>query len=173
MFNVLKINSKAPLFDLKGSQSGDIKQWKLEDFAGKWVVFFFYPADFTFVCPTEVMGFQELLPEFNKLNCEVVGCSVDSPFVHKAWAESIGGVDFPLLSDVHHSASIDYNVFEEHDAQSLRGTFIISPEGMLKWYCISDNNVGRNVEEVLRTVEALQTGKLCPVNWKKGQKTLN
>ena len=173
MFNILKINTKAPIFDLKGSQAGNMKQWKTEDFAGKWLVFFFYPADFTFVCPTEVKAFNELLPQFQAKNCEVVGCSVDSPFVHTAWAESLGGIDYPLLSDVHHTTSIDYNVFVDEDAQTLRGTFILNPEGILKWYCISDNNVGRNVDEILRTVDALQTGLLCPANWKKGEKTLN
>jgi alkyl hydroperoxide reductase subunit AhpC len=93
--------------------------------------------------------------------------------VHRAWAESLGGIDYPLLADVHHSISVDYNVFLEEDAQSLRATFIISPEGILKWMCVSDNNVGRSIDEVKRVLEALQTGKLCPVDWKKGDLTLN
>jgi peroxiredoxin 2/4 len=173
MFNSLKINSKAPSFQLKGAQKDVIKEWKTEDFSGKWLVFFFYPADFTFVCPTEVVGFQKALSTFQDMNVEIVGCSVDSPHVHMAWAESLGGIDYPLLSDVHHSTSIDYNVFVDEDAQSLRGTFVINPDGILKWYQISDNSIGRSVEEVLRVVEALQSGKLCPVGWTKGQKTLN
>ena len=173
MFNALKINAKAPSFALKGAQKDVMKEWKLEDFAGKWLVFFFYPADFTFVCPTEVVGFQKALKSFQDLNVEIVGCSVDSPFVHKAWADSLGGVDYPLLSDVHHSTSIDYNVFVDEDAQALRGTFVINPDGILKWYQISDNSIGRSVDEVMRVVEALQSGKLCPIGWTKGDKTLN
>jgi peroxiredoxin (alkyl hydroperoxide reductase subunit C) len=173
MFNTLKVGKKAPHFKLQGAAKGEIGEWDLKDMVGKWVVFFFYPADFTFVCPTEVKGFQAKLDEFEKRNTQVLGCSVDSPFVHKAWAESLGGIDYPLLSDVHHTTSIDYNVFVDEDAQALRGTFIIDPEGTLRWYQVSDNNVGRSVDEVLRVVDALQSGKQCPVDWKPGEKTLD
>ena len=173
MFTTLKINQPAPNFKLKGVAAGQEGLWDLSEMKGKWVVFFFYPADFTFICPTEVKGFQSGLKQFQDRNVEVLGCSVDSHHVHRAWAESLGGIDYPLLSDVHHTVSMDYNVYLEEDAQSLRGTFIIDPEGKLKWYQISDNNVGRSVEEVLRVIDALQTGKLCPVEWKKGDKTLN
>jgi peroxiredoxin (alkyl hydroperoxide reductase subunit C) len=173
MFTTLKVGHPAPNFKLKGVSSDVEGVWDLSEMRGKWVIFFFYPADFTFVCPTEVKGFQAKLPEFKKRNAEVIGCSVDSHHVHRAWAESLGGIDYPLLADVHHTTSIDYNVFIEEDAQALRGTFIIDPDGILKWYQISDNNVGRSVDEVLRVLEALQTGKLCPVNWKEGEKTLN
>ncbi len=172
MFNTLKINHKAPEFDLKGSQSQILGSWKLSDWSGKWVVFFFYPADFTFICPTEVVGFQQNLKEFEVRNTQVVGCSTDSEYVHAAWSETLGGIDFPLLSDVHHTTSVDYNVLIDEEARALRGTFIVSPEGNLKWYQISDNNVGRSVEEVLRTIDALQAGGLCPVGWKKGEKLL-
>jgi peroxiredoxin 2/4 len=173
MFSNLKVGQKAPNFKLKGVAGGKEAVWDLSELKGKWVVFFFYPADFTFICPTEVKGFQAHLKDFQDKNVEVLGCSVDSHHVHLAWAESLGGIDFPLLSDVHHTVSMDYNVYLEEDAQALRGTFIIDPEGVLKWYQISDNNVGRSVDEVLRVVDALQTGKLCPVDWKAGEKTLN
>jgi peroxiredoxin 2/4 len=173
MFSELKVGQPAPEFGLKGALKGEISQFNLSDFKGKWVVFFFYPADFTFVCPTEVVGFQKKLEEFEKRDCQVLGCSTDSPFVHIAWAESLGGLDYPLLSDVHHTTSIDYNVFLDEEAVALRGTFVINPEGILKWYQISDNNVGRSVDEVLRVLDALRSGKLCPVDWKEGEQTLN
>ena len=173
MFTQLKVGSYAPKFKLKGSLGSEIKDFNLDDYKGKWVVFFFYPADFTFVCPTEVKGFQANLKQFEDKDSVVLGCSVDSPHVHMAWQETLGGIDYPLLSDSHHTVSIDYNVFLEDEAMTLRGTFIIDPEGVLKWYQISDNNVGRSVDEILRTLEALQSGKLCPVDWKPGNKTLN
>ncbi len=170
---ILKIGEAAPDFELDGVAGGKDGKWKLSDMKGKWVVLFFYPADYTFVCPTEVKGFQDNLKSFEKKGVEVLGCSVDSQFVHKAWAESLGGVDYPLLADVHHTTCWDYNVYIEEDAQALRGTFIINPDGVLKWYQVSDNSVGRSVGEVLRTIDALQTDKLCPVNWKEGEDTLN
>jgi peroxiredoxin 2/4 len=173
MFSTLKVGQPAPNFSLKGALKDKIHQYDLTAYKGKWIVFFFYPADFTFICPTEVTGFNNMLSEFESKNVQVLGVSVDSPHVHIAWAESLGGINYPLLSDVHHTASMDYNVFVEEDAQALRGTFIIDPEGVLKWYQISDNNVGRSVTEVLRVVDALQTGELCPVDWKKGEKTLS
>ncbi len=173
MFNTLKVGHKAPDFKLKGAKSGELGEWNLSEFKGKWTVFFFYPADFTFVCPTEVKSFQANLKKFEEKNAVVLGCSVDSPHVHLAWAESLGGIDYPLLSDVHHSTSIDYNVYVEEDALTLRGTFVIDPEGILKWYQISDNNIGRNVDEVLRVLSALQTEKLCPAEWTEGGQTLN
>jgi len=172
MFNTLKVGHAAPEFNLKGVASGKDGQWQLSALKGKWVILFFYPADFTFVCPTEVQGFQQELASFQAKNVEVLGCSVDSHHVHRAWAETLGGIDYPLLADVHHTTCMDYNVYIEEEAQALRGTFIIDPEGILRWYQISDNNVGRNVEEISRVIDALQNGGLCPVNWKKGEKTL-
>jgi peroxiredoxin 2/4 len=172
MFSTLKIGQPAPNFKLKGAYNNDIKSYDLSDYRGKWIVFFFYPADFTFICPTEVTGFNAALKEFDEKNVQILGCSVDSPHVHIAWAASLGSINYPLLSDVHHTVSMDYNVYDEDEAQSLRGTFIIDPEGNLKWYQISDNNVGRSVQEVLRVIDALQTGEKCPVDWKKGEKTL-
>jgi peroxiredoxin (alkyl hydroperoxide reductase subunit C) len=173
MFSIIKVGHPAPSFTAKASVAGVEKTISLSDYQGKWVILFFYPADFTFICPTEVKAFQDKLKQFSDLNTEVLGCSVDSHFVHRAWAESLGGIDYPLLADVHHTLSVDYNVFIEEDAQSLRGTFIISPDGILKWMCVSDNNVGRSVEEVKRVLDALQTGKLCPIDWKNGDKFLN
>jgi len=169
----VQVGSTAPYFCLEGVEGGKDCEYSLPELKGKWVVLFFYPADFTFVCPTEVKGFQEKLKEFKDRNVQVLGCSVDSAHVHRAWAESLGGVDYPLLADVHHFASIDYNVFNPVDANTYRGTYIIDPNGTLKWYQVSDNNVGRNVEEIVRVIDALQTDKLTPCGWSKGEKTIN
>jgi alkyl hydroperoxide reductase subunit AhpC len=173
MFADIKINQPAPNFKLKGVCAGHEGIWDLSEMREKWTILFFYPADFTDVCPTEVKGFQKMLKEFEARNCQVLGCSTDSHHTHRAWAESLGGIDYPLLADIHHTTSIDYNVFVEEEAVSLRGTFIINPEGDLKYYQVSDNTIGRNVEEILRVVDALQSGKLCPVNWKRGDQTID
>jgi peroxiredoxin 2/4 len=172
MYSSLKIGHPAPSFKLKSAHQNQIGVTDLDSYKGKWVVLFFYPADFTFICPTEVKGFHENIEKFEEKSVQILGCSVDSPHVHLAWMESLGGINYPLLSDMHHTTCMDYNVYIEEEAQALRGTFIIDPEGILRWYQISDNNVGRNVGEVLRVVDALQTGEKCPVDWKKGEKTL-
>ncbi|MBC7471768.1 MAG: peroxiredoxin [candidate division SR1 bacterium] len=173
MFSTLKIGQPAPSFKLKGALNSQISRYDLVDYKGKWVVFFFYPADFSSICPTEVMGFNSCIADFDVKNTQILGCSVDSPFAHIAWAKDLGKIAFPLLSDAHHTASMDYSVYDENEAQSLRGTFIIDPESNLRWYQISDKNVGRSVIEILRVIDALQTDKECPVDWKKSEQTLN
>jgi peroxiredoxin 2/4 len=174
MFSTIKIGHPAPAFTAKAFHKGDTdKLISLSDYQGKWVVLFFYPADFTFVCPTEVKSFQKMHQDFLDKNAVVLSASVDSPHVHRAWAQTLGGIDYPMLSDIHHTMCVDYNVFVEEDAEALRGTFIISPDGILKWMCISDNNIGRSVHEVIRSLDALQSGKLCPVDWEVDQPTLN
>ena len=172
MFSTIKISQPAPHFKLKGSLNGSIESYELTQYKDKWVVLFFYPADFTTICPTEVTAFNTALKEFGSRNVQILGCSVDSPYVHAAWANSLGGVAYPLLSDVHHTVSMDYSVYDELEAQSLRGTFIIDPDGNLKWYQISDVNIGRSIIEILRVTDAIQTGERCPVDWKKGDQTL-
>ena len=167
------VGKPAPEFVVSGVKAGEIKKYSLLDYRGKWVVLFFYPLDFTFVCPTEVKGFNAQYAEFQKLNAEILGVSVDSVHSHQAWAESLGGISFPLLSDFRKEMSKAYGVYLEEDACSLRGTFIIDPEGVVRYLVISDNNVGRSSVETLRVVQALQTGKLCPLEWTMGQKTLN
>lgn len=174
MFSTIKVGHPAPSFTVKAFEGNDPdKVISLSDYQGKWVILFFYPSDFTSICPTEVRAFQDSYQDFLRLNTVVLGASVDSPYVHQAWSASLGGVSYPLLADVHHTLSVDYNVFLEEDAKALRGTFIISPEGILKWMLVSDNNVGRSIAEVIRTLEALQTGKACPADWGKGDVTLN
>lgn len=168
------IGQKAPEFTAQAYVNGEIKSISLADYRGKWTVLFFYPLDFTFVCPTEIKGFQELFGEFEKNNIAIIGGSVDSVYSHKEWCEtSLGKLNFPLISDINHRISRDYGILLEDKGISLRGTFIIDPDGNLRSYVVNDLSVGRNVEEVLRTVQAFQTGSNCPVNWKPGQPTLS
>ena len=162
----------APNWKLEGVIHGEMKWYELSELRGKWVVFFFYPLDFTFVCPTEVKGFQSRIADFEKLNSVVFGCSVDSVHSHKAWIKELGGLDYPLLSDFQKAVTKEYGVLIEEEGTALRGTFIIDPEGVIKWATMSDNNVGRSVDETLRVLEALQTGELCPIDWHHGQQTL-
>ena len=171
---MIKIGENVPDFKLKGYFNGKFKEYALKDYKNKWVVIFFYPLDFTFVCPTEIKEFSAKHASFKKLNAEVVGVSVDSEHSHKAWVEGpLGKINFPLLSDFHKRMSEDYEVLQEDEGTALRGTFIIDPYGKLRYMVVSDHDVGRSVDETLRVVSALQTGKLCPAEWKPGDKTLN
>ena len=146
----------------------------LKDYKGKWTLLFFYPLDFTFVCPTELIHLGELQEEFEKHNCQIIAASTDSVFSHQAWAKQddrIGKLNFPILSDMSREVALDYEVLHE-DGMALRGAFLIDPEGVLQSMTINNLNVGRNPDELLRTLKAFQTGDLCPVNWEAGQKTL-
>lgn len=171
---MIQVASKAPDFKLNGVlPDGSVKEVKLEDYKGKWVVVFFYPLDFTFVCPTEITGFSAKNEDFQKLGAEIVGVSVDSVYSHMAWINNdLGRINFPLLSDMTKEMSRDYGVLLESVGVSLRGAFIIDPDGILKWQVVHDLGIGRSVDEVLRVLGALQTGDLCPANWKDGEKTL-
>jgi peroxiredoxin (alkyl hydroperoxide reductase subunit C) len=172
---VMQIGQKAPEFTAQAYANGEITNVTLTDYtqAGKWVVLFFYPLDFTFVCPTEIRGFEAMLKEFEAANVQVLGASVDSVYSHKAWSEGdLGKLSFPLVSDLSHRISRDFGVLNEEKGLSYRGVFIIDPNGVVRSILINDLSVGRNVEEILRTVQAFQTGANCPVNWKPGQATL-
>ena len=172
---LLKIGCEAPDYSAQAYIDGDIdKHVSFEDYKGKWVLLFFYPLDFTFVCPTELYELGKLKDEFEKANCQILGVSVDSVYSHQAWAEKdkkIGKLGFPLLSDMTKKISWDYNVLSD-DGVSLRGAFIIDPDGVLQSYTVNNLNVGRNPEELLRLVKAFQTGDLCQVNWEEGKDTL-
>lgn len=170
---MLKVGNKAPDFELDGYLKDKFKKYTLGDAKGRWLVLFFYPADFTFVCPTEITGLNERIEDFKKLNAILLGISVDSIYAHKKWAEELGGLEFPLLSDFHKRIARDYNLLDEENGVALRGTFIIDPEGIIQHVTISNRNVGRSVEETVRTLAALQTGKFCPIDWKPGEATLS
>lgn len=168
----LQIGLPAPEFTVDGYFKGAKKKYSLGDFKGKWKILFFYPLDFTFVCPTELVELSKRHKEFEDINTQVLGISVDSVYSHEAWLKEMGDFEYPLLSDITKKVSFDYNVLLEKDGISLRGAFIINPEGILKSYMVNDLSVGRNVDELLRLAQAFQTGELCPVGWKKGTKTL-
>ncbi|MCP8967093.1 peroxiredoxin [Ectobacillus ponti] len=146
--------------------------------ANKWTVLFFYPMDFTFVCPTEIVALSDRYDEFLDLDAEVIGVSTDTVHTHLAWINTernqngLGDLRYPLAADTNHAVSRDYGVLIEEEGIALRGLFIISPEGELMYQVVHHNNVGREVNEVLRVLQALQTGGLCPANWRPGQRTL-
>ncbi len=169
------VGQPAPDFETKAYHKGKFVDIKLSDYKGKWVVMFFYPLDFTFVCPTEIEGFAKHKAEFEKLDAVIIGGSTDSEHSHKAWFESdsrLKGVDFPIISDKTHEVTEKYGAYVEEKGFALRATYIIDPEGILQHMSMNNTSVGRNVEETLRTLQAFQTGELCPVEWKPGQKTL-
>jgi len=134
-------------------------------------VLFFYPADFTFICPTEVIGFSKFVGEFRAEAAEILGVSVDSIESHRRWAEELGGVEYPLLSDETKALSRAYGVLDEKEGVCLRATVIINPSGEVTYLVISHSNVGRSVEETLRVLKALRTERLCPSDWKPGDAT--
>ena len=169
----IRVGSKAPDFKIEGIYGGKFDEFNLSDYKGKWVVLFFYPLDFTFVCPTEIREFSSRVNEFEKLNAQVLGVSVDSKYSHKAWIEGdLGDISYPLLSDLTKKVSDGYGVLLEDLGRALRGTFIIDPEGVVRWMVVSDLDTGRSVSETLRSLAALQTGELCGVEWQPGEKTL-
>ncbi len=150
------------------------KKLSLADFRGKWVVLFFYPRDFTFVCPTEIAAFAAMRPQFERERAVIIGASTDSYYSHKAWFESdprLKEVTYPVFADTSHELTREFDVLLE-DGAALRGTFVIDPEGVLRHMSVTELSVGRNVEETLRTLQALRTGELCPAGWKPGQPTL-
>ncbi|MFQ5863490.1 MAG: peroxiredoxin [Candidatus Brocadiales bacterium] len=172
---MVKVGQKAPAFEETAYVNGKFKTIKLSDYKGKWVVLFFYPLDFTFICPTEIEGFSQMQKDFEKLNAVVLAASTDSQYSHKAWFESdskLKGVKYPIIADTSHRLSSAYGVLVANLGVALRGTFIIDPEGTLRYAVVSDLSVGRSVKETLRALQALQTGELCPVQWEPGQKTL-
>jgi peroxiredoxin (alkyl hydroperoxide reductase subunit C) len=176
----LKVGKPAPDFNMVTTKNLETldERVSLADYKGKWLVLFFWPFDFTFVCPTEVTAFSDHLDEFRDLDCEVLGVSVDSVYTHRAWImtpreqNGIGEVKFPLASDITKQVAKAYGVLDEESGAAHRGLFIIDPEGILRYQVVTDMNVGRSVDETLRILQALQAGGLCPANWKPGMKTL-
>lgn len=169
---MVQVGRDAPDFELEAVVNGEFDTVKLSDFRGKWVVLFFWPLDFTFVCPTEVTAFSNRIDKFRELEAEVLGASIDSKYTHLAWQEKIGPIRFPMLSDINKEASREYGVLIEEQGVALRGLFIIDPEGKLRYQVVHDLSIGRNVDEVIRVIKALQTGELCPIDWSEGAPTL-
>jgi peroxiredoxin 2/4 len=169
-----KVGEPAPNFTLDAVVGKEFKKISLTDYRGKWVVLFFYPLDFTFVCPTEIRGFNEKLDAFKELNAVVIGASVDSKFSHLAWIQrgALGDLKYPLLSDFKKEVAERYGILDYKEGVALRGLFMIDPDGVLQYQLVHNLSVGRSVEETLRVLEALQTGELCPIGWHKGEKTL-
>ena len=171
---MITISHPAPTWrDAVAYQNGEFKKVSLADYRGKWLVFFFYPRDFTFICPTELKGFAARADELKKLNAEVVACSTDSEWSHKAWFErDLPMVNYPVIADTNQRISREYGVLNEDDGSAERGLFIINPEGMVQYALISAGSVGRSVGETIRVLTALQTGERCPIDWAPGQSTL-
>ncbi len=146
-----------------------------KDYAGKWKVYFFWPMDFTFVCPTEIAAFGKLNDEFADRDTQVLGGSTDSQFVHRAWRndhEDLESLPFPMLADVKSELAEKLGVLHDDAGVYLRATYIVDPDGVIRFASVNDLSVGRNPQEVLRVLDALQTDELCPCNWEKGQETL-
>ena len=177
---MVNINEKAPDFKEDAFVNGEIKKISLNDYRGKWVVLFFYPADFTFVCPTELGELADNYEKIKKLGAEIISVSTDTAFVHKAWhdnSETIKKIKFPMLADPARRVCKNYWTLIEDDGLSLRATFIIDPNGIIKAFEFHDNNIGRSSDELIRKLQAAKfvsenKGQVCPMNWKPGAKTL-
>jgi peroxiredoxin (alkyl hydroperoxide reductase subunit C) len=175
------VANHAPEFTCEAIVNNQIQKVSLTDYKGKWVVLFFYPLDFTFVCPTEITAFSDSVAEFTKHNCQILGASVDSVYSHLAWIKTsrkeggLGGLHFPLLADLDKSLSMKYDVLLK-DGKALRGLFIIDPSGTVQAAILQNTSVGRSVDEVLRLLQAYQYnaehGEVCPANWKPGKATM-
>lgn len=175
------IGHPAPDFRLEAVDNGNFKTLTLADFKGKWLVVFFYPLDFTFVCPTEILAFSDRIEEFRKLGAEVVGVSVDSKYTHLAWTEKprnqggIQGLTYPLLADLGKKMAADYGVLTDAGV-ALRGLFLIDPDQVVQHATINNLGVGRSVDETLRVLQAFQfvrdNGEVCPANWEPGKQAM-
>lgn len=177
----VQVGSPAPKFKAKAyfrtadNTDNQFKVVTLDEYKDKWLCMYFYPKDFTFVCPTEIVAFDKALGDFKDRNCEVLAVSTDSEFVHKGWCDShndLKKLRHPMLADITKRVSMDYGLLIPDEGVALRGTFLIDPNGVVRWVNVNDLSVGRNIDEVLRVLDALQTDELCPCNWKKGQETI-
>ena len=182
---MLTVNDQFPEFHLIALSDVEFEKLNMENafttidnetYKGKWKVIFFYPKDFTFICPTEIVGFSNLKPEFDKRNTQILACSVDSEFVHLAWRKyhkPLNNIAYPIMSDINRKLASALGILDEESGVAKRALFIVNEENTIKFVMVTDDSVGRNPEEVLRVIDALQTGELCPCAWAKGQKTLN
>ena len=172
---MLQVSQPAPSFSAMALVQGDFQERTLEDFQGKWLCLFFYPNDFTEICPTELIEFNAARERFANWNCAVVGISTDSVYSHLTWTrtdERLADLRYPLLSDTTHRIARDYGILLEDRGVTLRAAFLIDPDGILRYQVVHDLTVGRNIEEIFRVLSALQTGELCPAGWEQGKATL-
>lgn len=183
MEGCLRVGQNAPEFTATAVADQEFKVIKLSDFRGQYVVLFFYPLDFTFVCPTEVIAFSDRAEEFTALNTQILGVSVDSEFSHLAWIQTerklggVGDINYPLVSDIKKEISTAYNVLDPDAGIALRGLFIIDKDGVVQHMIVNNLSFGRNIDEVLRTLQAIQhvqshPNEVCPVDWQPGDKII-
>ena len=177
---MLTVGDKFPAFHLKAAVSlekgKEFKDITDKDSAGKWKVVFFWPMDFTFICPTEIAEFGKQNGQFLERDAQVLGASTDTHYVHLAWRKEhpdLRNLPFPMLADSKRELSTQLGILHKTDGVPLRATFIVDPEGIIRWASVNDLSVGRNVSEVLRVLDGLQTDELCPCNWKQGEETLS
>lgn len=174
---MLTVGDRFPAFRLKAVAS---KEAKFEDiteqsFPGQWTIYFFWPKDFTFVCPTEIVGFGALDGDFKDRDAQLVGASTDSEFVHHAWRasrEDLAKLGFPWLADIKKELAGALGILDKEEGVAKRATFVVDPDGIIRFVDVTDMSVGRNPQEVLRVLDALQTDELCPCNWNKGEETI-
>jgi peroxiredoxin (alkyl hydroperoxide reductase subunit C) len=165
------IGQPAPQFRAPAVVGGDFKDISLTDYKGKWVVLYFYPLDFTYVCPTEITQFRDSLPKFKEAGAEVIGVSIDSVHSHRRWIkDDLGDLGYPLIGDVTKRVCRDYGVLIEDAGIATRGTYIIDPEGVIQYIALHNLKVGRDTNEILRVLQGLKTGELCGAGWRPGAK---
>ncbi|MCC5875552.1 MAG: peroxiredoxin [Candidatus Sumerlaeia bacterium] len=173
---MIQVGQKCPDFELAALVGEDVNgKVSLSDYKGKWLFLYFYPLDFTFVCPTEIQAISNAVPDFEDRDCEVLGGSCDSAFSHLGWVqakEELKGLKHPLFADYKKELSSALGVLDHEKGVSQRASFLIDPEGIVRFIYVTDLSVGRNPEEVIRVLDALQTDELCPCNWKKGEETI-
>jgi peroxiredoxin 2/4 len=174
LYQEVQIGKAAPDFkDVTAYHKGEFTKVSLDEHRGSWTVLFFYPRDFTFICPTEIREFAKHAADFEAMNCRVLGASTDSEWSHKNWFErDLPEVQYPILADTTQEVSFAYDVLNEEDGSAERGLFILDEDNILRYYLVSSGSVGRSVKETLRVLKALQSGDLCPVEWSEGEDTL-
>ena len=179
---MLGVGEKFPDFSVTATVSTDkdlskaFKTITNQDYKGKWKLYFFWPKDFTFVCPTEIAGFGKASKEFLDRDCQILGGSTDSEFVHHAWRNNhpdLKDLPFPMLADIKRELTGQLGIIDEKAGVAQRATYLVDPEGVIRFAYVTDLSVGRNPQEVLRVLDALQTDELCPCNWQKGQETIH
>jgi len=177
---MLTVGERFPAFELTATVGLDVhKAFQTVtkgSYARKWIVFFFWPKDFTFVCPTEIAAFGNLNREFQERGAQILGCSTDSEFAHLTWRNqhaALKNLPFPMLSDIKRNLSEELGILDMKAGVCLRATFIVDPDGVIRFVSVNDMSVGRNPQEVLRVLDALQTDALCPCNWHKGEETIH